>query len=613
MGGVEHDEATLSQVLVEFATTLTTDYPIQEILDRLVNRIVDVLPIAGAGITLISPEQAPHYVAASSEAALRFERMQTEISEGPCRLAFDLDEAVAFPDLDTDDRVPRFASAAVEGGLAAVFAFPLRHGDRKLGALDLYREAPGELDAGAMRAGQTLADVAAAYLTNAESRLELRAAVEHLQHSSLHDPLTGLPNRLLLRERLQHAAERATRTHTSAAVLFADLDRFKQVNDVYGHHVGDELLLAVAQRLSALVRPGDTLARVSGDEFVLLCEDLRDADDVAALTRRIDRAFAEPFHVEGIELSITVSVGVVFAGPGEEITEELVVLADQAMYEVKRRGGVGSHTVDLRQPSEGNEWRRLERDLRHALEREELEVVYQPIVRCADEVVTGMEALLRWKHPERGEIPARAVLGIAEASGLVRDVGGWALDQAFRQRDTWCVLRPDIALDLSVNISLRRLLGRDLVASVAATLADTGMDPAALIFEIDDDVFGDSERSEAALSGLKSLGVRLALDDFGAGRSPLADLRRFPLEMVKIDRSFVAGVAESSEQYRVLASLIDLVHAFGLTTVVQGVETDEQAAAVRAMGSDGAQGTRYGPPMPASAVEAFLARATRLA
>jgi diguanylate cyclase (GGDEF)-like protein len=331
-------EQTLSSVLSEFARTMVTDFPVQGILDHLVGRIVDVLPITGAGVTLIEAGLAPRYVAASDDAALRFEKLQTDMRQGPCVLAFHSGEAVSVPELAADTRFPTFAPAAVESGLAAVFTFPLRHGAGRLGALDLYRDRCGALDADDMVAAQTLADVASAYLINAQAREDEQEQSARFERSSLHDPLTGLPNRLLLEQRIEHAALRARREHTSAAVLFADLDRFKSVNDRYGHQAGDELLIAVAARLTDLLRPGDTLARVSGDEFVILCEDLATPGKAMALAARISAGFMAPFSLDAAEITLTASVGVAYAGPGEEISAQLVANADVAMYQAKRSG-----------------------------------------------------------------------------------------------------------------------------------------------------------------------------------------------------------------------------------------------------------------------------------
>ena len=340
----------MSAVLTEFALTLVTDFPITKILDHLVTRIVDVLPVTAAGVTLIDPGKDPRYVAASDDAALRFEKLQSDLAEGPCLESFESGRPVSVPDLEHDDAFPRFAPAAYDVGLAAVFAFPLHHGTRRFGALDLYRSTPGPIDQGAMEAAQTLANVVSVYLINAQAREGAAARTQEMHHVSTHDALTGLPNMLLLRQRIEQGARRARRTLAPAAVLFIDLDDFKRVNDTYGHLVGDHVLRAVADRLEKLIRDGDTLARIYGDEFVLLCEDLRDREDVDVLVRRIQDTFETPFAIGDRTLSVTASVGIAFAGPGAEVTEALVTEADKAMYDVKRRGG-GGRVTDLRRTS----------------------------------------------------------------------------------------------------------------------------------------------------------------------------------------------------------------------------------------------------------------------
>ena len=287
-------ELKLSAVLAEFARTLTTDFPIQRILDHLVERIVEVLPVTAAGVTLIAPGKAPRYIAASNAAALQFEQLQVELGQGPCVVAYETGEPVTIADLRTDDRFPAFAKAGVEADLVAVFALPLRHGEEQLGALDLYRDTPGPLDAGDMAAAQTLADVTAAYLLNAQSREDARAASDLYRDRSQHDHLTGLPNRLLLQQHLDHAIARSQRNPMNVAVLFVDLDDFKAVNDTYGHLVGDEMLVEASRRLSELVRTGDTLSRFSGDEFVFLCEDVHSEED----------ARAGPTHRHGIRRAL---------------------------------------------------------------------------------------------------------------------------------------------------------------------------------------------------------------------------------------------------------------------------------------------------------------------
>jgi diguanylate cyclase (GGDEF)-like protein len=353
---VEND-CKLSRVLSQFALALSPDVPVRGILEQLVERIVDVLPVTGAGVTFMSPGTARTYIAASDESALRFERLRADFGEGPRLSTYKSGEDVVIPEPSADDRFPGFAHAAEAAGLAAVFALPLRHRDGPLGVLDLYLDRPGQLDTGDTSTAQTLADVAVTYLLIAEAREGARAASDRFHHRALHDPLTGLPNRLLLQERLEHASQRAKRSHTTAAIAFADLDRFKEVNDSYGHQVGDELLRAVAQRLSGLVRSGDTVARFAGDEFVFLCEDLRGPADIDILAGRITAAFSTPFALPGagITVTITASIGVACAGHADDISEQLIAKADLAMYRVKHQRRAARQTIDFRDALQSSE------------------------------------------------------------------------------------------------------------------------------------------------------------------------------------------------------------------------------------------------------------------
>jgi diguanylate cyclase (GGDEF)-like protein len=601
------EEAKLSGVLSEFARTLVTDFPIQGILDHLVQRIVDVLPVTSAGVTLISAGRAPRYIAASDKSALRYEQLQSELGQGPCLSAYESGEAVAVPDLAADVRFPLFAPPAVEAGLGAVFTFPLRAGEGGLGALDLYRESAGELDSHDMGVAQTLADVAAAYLTNAQARDDARVTSERFHHSALHDPLTGLPNRALLEQRMEHAARRAQRSNTKAAILFVDLDRFKQVNDTHGHQVGDALLLGVAQRLSGLVRPGDTLARISGDEFVFLCEDLRNEADVEILAQRIDKAFAEAFVLAGAEQQVTASVGIAFAGPGDAISDKLLAKADTAMYQAKRKGGAQHHVIDLREDVRTNDRNTLEKDLRSAFAQGALGVVYQPVVSLPDGLVTGVEALVRWTHVTRGPVSAMSIVGVAEGSDLISEIGAWVLERGCRDHGRWLHEHPGAPLDLAVNVSPRQLMGPEFCATVASVLATTGMDSAALVLEMTENVLiEDNDRALTVLSDLKKLGIRLAMDDFGTGYSSLSYLQRLPIEIIKIDQTFVANVRRASISGEIIAAVTNLAHVLGLTVSAEGVETKEQRDEVDRIGCDAAQGFFYAKPMQASAIAEML-------
>ena len=283
--------------------------PFRRILDHLITRTVEMLPITAAGVTLITPGEHPRYIGASDASALLYEKLQTELGEGPCILAYTTGEAVEVPELLDEQRFPKFTPRALAEGMRAVFTFPLRHGDHQLGALDLYRDTPGSLSPQALATSQTLADVATAYLINAQARDELKDSSKRSRELALHDALTGLPNRTLLLELLDHALQRSHRTEKSTAVLFLDLDGFKTVNDTYGHGVGDQLLVAVARRLSHLLRPSDTMARLHGDEFVILCEDLDTPDQADDIVDPAPHCHAVPFALATAQIEMTVSIG----------------------------------------------------------------------------------------------------------------------------------------------------------------------------------------------------------------------------------------------------------------------------------------------------------------
>jgi diguanylate cyclase (GGDEF)-like protein len=601
-------EQQLSDVLSEFARTMLTNFPIQGILDHLVRRIVDVMPISAAGVTLISPGTNPRYVAASDESALRFEELQTELGEGPCLVAYQTGEAVAVADLRDDRRFLLFAPLAVEAGLAAVFTFPLHNGAERLGALDLYRTTPGLLDAGTMDAAQTLADVAASYLLNARARTELRESSEQSHESAMHDALTGLPNRTLFLERLDHAMLRARRSGKMAAVLFADLDRFKEVNDQHGHSFGDELLVAVAQRLSQVLRPGDTLARLSGDEFVILCEDLDEPAQVDVIAARIGKVMAEPIVLSDVEMSMTASVGIAFSGPGDQLSGQLLQEADTAMYQAKRKGGARHQVVDLREQDLADEKAELKRDLSGAPGRGELRIDYQPIVETTDGRITGVEAFLRWAHPSRGLIMPSMLIPLAERSGLIAEIGRWVLEHACPDQHRWQNLQPgDLTMPVNINVSAQQLMSLDYAAEVADVLSRSGTDPELVTLEVTESAFvQDSERARIVLTELKRIGVRLALDDFGAGYSSLNSLRQFPIDVVKVDQGFVADLEHERASHAIVGAVVAMAHTLGMKVVAEGVETVDQHRELASLGCDSCQGYYFARPMPAGEFETLL-------
>lgn len=332
------DEGKLSAALGELARTMVMNSSTHEIVDRLAKCVVLAIPSALAGVTVTNRahDTASRFIAGSDQRAIGHEHLQLELGDGPLFEAGDSGEQVSVPHLQDDVRFRRFAEATASTGLAAVFTFPLRHDHDTFGAMTLYRNNVGPLESHDTVIAKALVDVAASYLVMARARDEARAAAEGFKQLALHDPLTGLPNRQLLEDRIEHAAEHARRSQAAAAVLFADLDQFKQVNDAHGHGVGDELLVAVAQRLSAVLRSSDTLARASGDEFVFLCEDLTKPDDADLIVERIADALAIPFKIGGLELTVSASVGVAYAGAGDRVSADLIAEADAAMYAIKR-------------------------------------------------------------------------------------------------------------------------------------------------------------------------------------------------------------------------------------------------------------------------------------
>ncbi|QTE31165.1 putative bifunctional diguanylate cyclase/phosphodiesterase [Pengzhenrongella sicca] len=598
---------SLALVLRDFARTMLTDFPIQKILDHLVERIVAILPVSAAGVTLIEPGQRPRYVAASDENALRFEQLQSSLGEGPCLTAAESGEPVLVPDLRGEHPYARFGPAAIAAGMAAVFTFPLRHDNGWLGALDLYRDEVGPISDSAQLAAQTLADVAAAYIINAQAREESAMLAGWLHDQSLHDLLTGLPNRALLRQRLQHASERARLSRSAAAVVFLDLDHFTRVNEAFGHDVGDQALVAVAQRLSALTHPGDTLARVSGDEFVFLVEDLADATEVDDLLDRIDAAFAQEYELSGVRLSLSASAGVAYSRPGADITDDLVIAAGSAMDQAKNGGRTAGTGIDFGAARQTHDLNRLERDLTAAFAAGDLHLRYQPRVRARGGEFTGVEALLYWTHPTLGHIPAPIAVAAAERGGTSDRLNTWVLERSCRDWLRWSAGRQPGSVDLSVNVSARQLMSPGFPNAVSQRLTQAGMSAPGLILEVTETILiEDGTRALRTLQELKALGIRIALDNFGSGLGAFNCLRRYPLDFVKIDRSLVSNMASDPSSASMVAAITDLSHTLNMTVVAAGVETTEQRKNVVNAGCDLAQGYLFAQPMSAAALSAAL-------
>ncbi|MCW2612718.1 MAG: hypothetical protein JWM15_3964 [Cryptosporangiaceae bacterium] len=437
----------------------------------------------------------------------------------------------------------------------------------------------------------------------------LRRAEATRRHLALHDPLTGLPNRTLLTDRLEHALARRDQLTGDVVVLFLDVDQFKVVNDGMGHAVGDMLLRQLAERLRGAVRVGDTLARFGGDEFAVVCERVTTAE-FDRLGERITMAVGRPFHLNGREVFVTVSVGIAVAGPDEAA---LTVLqnADVAMYRAKSGGRARSVTFDDAMYRQASARLDSESGLRRALDRGELRVHYQPIVDVRTEAPTGFEALVRWEHPDRGLVSPAEFIPVAEETGLIVPIGEWVLAEALAQVQTWRTELPGAAdLTIAVNLSASQLLAPDLLRSVSAALTTSGIPASAVHLEITESVvMNEVERSIATLQSLRSRGVALAVDDFGTGYSSLSYLKQLPVTTLKIDRSFIDGLGADGEQDpSIVDAIVSLAGALGLGVVAEGVETRGQLSALQRLDADRAQGYLWSKPMPAADVPAWLVR-----
>jgi diguanylate cyclase (GGDEF)-like protein len=589
------------RALDETALALLDHHDPERLLEAIVSRATALLGTPHGYIYLRAPDDDAFVVRIGSGVFEAFLGLRTGAREGLAGRIATSGRPLAVDDYDTWDGR---SSALPFGIFGSVVGVPLTSGGHVVGVLGLAsgnnprRWASRDIDA--LTSFGKLASIA---LDNAR-------LIDVAQRGALYDPITGLPNRELLTDRISHALAGHLPDDTeSIAVVLLGLDRFKVINESLGHAMGDRLLVAVGQRLVRGLRPGDTVARVGGDEFGIILDPVTDADDARRIADRIVTELRAPFPLNGREWFVSASMGIALAQPGRATPDELLREAEIAMVRAK---GDATNRHALFEPSmsaQTLERVEMESDLRAALERHELRVHYQPIVRLDSTKIVGFEALVRWQHPTRGLVAPLAFIPLAEETGLIVPVGKWVLQTACRQAAKWRQTRIDSAgqpLFVSVNLSARQFIQADLVEDVAAILDETGLDASALELEITESALMDqSEAGIRTLRRLRALGVRLVLDDFGTGYSSLSYLKHLPLDTIKIDRSFVAGIEEIADR-SIVEAVVALAHGLGIGVVAEGIETERQAERLLELGCDLGQGYLFSRPVPAAKTAGLL-------
>jgi diguanylate cyclase (GGDEF)-like protein/PAS domain S-box-containing protein len=437
-----------------------------------------------------------------------------------------------------------------------------------------------------------------------------KSAEQQLHHDAFHDVLTGLPNRALFMDHLHLAIARAQRREDQIfAVLYLDLDRFKVINDSLGHMIGDQLLIESARRLERCLRPGDTVARLGGDEFTILIDDIKDESEAIYVAERIERELTKPFALSGREVFTTLSIGIAPSTTGYERAEDILRDADTAMYRAKSLGKARHEIFDKAMHARAINLLQLETDLRKAIEREEFFIQYQPIVDLDTFSLRGFEALVRWRHPERGFVSPIDFIPVAEETGMIIQIGEWVLREACRQIQRWQVIFPsDPPLFISVNLSGKQFTQDDLIHEVSYILNETKIDPHSLKLEITESmVMENVEAATEMLKQLRALGVQLSIDDFGTGYSSLSYLHRFPIDTLKIDRSFVTQMSENNENAEIVRTIVMLAQNLSMDVVAEGVETNEQLALLRKLGCENGQGYFFSRPLDVAGAEKIIA------
>jgi diguanylate cyclase (GGDEF)-like protein len=596
------ERQVLLERLAQLQRGIVDRLPVHEVLEAVVEGACELLDCRVGILWIADPDDPDHAAAAATMGAddELLERRRRQPADAGLSGRAMRERTLVVADAVTGTEADDLGDFPREGVTAAMAA-PVFERSRVVGSLGVASTRSSRMFV--PRDQQVLLSLA----EHASLALNHARAVEEAVHEALHDSLTALPNRSLFLDRMRHALARAERGHAPVAVLFCDLDGFKTVNDSLGHRTGDRLLVSVAERLAECLRPADTIARLGGDEFAILLEELRRPGDAARAAQRLLDSLRAPFELRGREFFISASIGIA-AGTGD--AETLLRDADLAMDRAKSRGKGRYAVYEPSMHTAIVERLELEVDLKRALERDELAVVYQPIFSLTDGRVTGVEALVRWNHPTRGVVMPESFVPLAEESGLIGELGRWVLRKACHQGALWRAKYPGYpGLGIGVNISGAQLREPGLVQEVADALAESQLDATGLTLEITETALMESfDNAIEQIDALNELGVDLAIDDFGTGYSSLRYLSRLPLDVMKIEKSFVGGIGGPAEEAELLRAIIDLAGIFGLRVVAEGIERPEQRERLLELGCELGQGHLLSEPIDAAAADALLLR-----